>query len=166
MTCVANSLDKVEIEFSMRLASSEDSHDVWIWRNEEVTRQMSRNQNLISWQDHNDWFRRSLESSTRVIFIGTVNSQAVSAVRYDHHELLESGLEISISVAREWRGVGVGQRSIFVSLNSIKDFFPLSNLVVANIRMQNLASIKAFLKCGFREMSQVERDFLRFELPI
>ncbi len=155
--------DQPNHEFSIRQVTGADCYELWIWRNEEVTRRMSRNQSLIPWQEHYRWFQQSLENSNRIMLIGTIETNPVSSVRYDRINFEDSSLEISISVAREWRGRGIAQRSIATSLSCARARFPHSELVVANIRVVNFASINAFRQCGFREVSQYEDDFLRFE---
>lgn len=166
MNLVTLRLTNTSAEFSVRLADLGDSHVVWTWRNDEVSRKMSRNQSLIPWRVHSEWFLQTLTNPNRIIFIGMIQKKAVSAVRYDRLDTLSTCLEISISVAPEWRGRGLGQRSIVTSIPLVKDYFHLANCAIANIRLQNYASLNAFMNCGFREVNQIEPDFRRFEISI
>ena len=41
---------------SVRLASKSDIKDIYEWRNDKITRQMSINSNIVKWENHTKWF--------------------------------------------------------------------------------------------------------------
>jgi len=47
-----------------------DLEDILNWRNDDVSRSMSINNEIISIEDHEKWFKESLENKNRNMFIG------------------------------------------------------------------------------------------------
>ena len=44
----------------VRKANDEDSRDIFDWRNDELTRQMSHNTDFVDWDSHSNWLYSSL----------------------------------------------------------------------------------------------------------
>ena len=58
-------------------ASKYHSKFVWEWRNDQVSRKMFKNQNYVTWKDHNEWFEKSLLNSKRIMYVGILNENPV-----------------------------------------------------------------------------------------
>ena len=54
---------------SVRLASKSDIKDIYEWRNDKITRQMSINSNIVKWENHTKWFENSLSSNKNILII-------------------------------------------------------------------------------------------------
>lgn len=100
---VANRLMGSQIR--MRRASQDDSHNIFTWRNNLAIRSVSRNQDLISWQDHQAWFAAVLSSEARYLLIGELLGHSVGVVRFD---VLDGVAEVSIYLTPEMQGQGWG----------------------------------------------------------
>ena len=69
----------------VRPALLSDSNQLLEWRNHELVRRFSKNSNLISERDHEDWIKRRLdpENSTNHIFIFQEDLTAVGVTRIE-----------------------------------------------------------------------------------
>ena len=50
------------IEIKIRNAKENDTKDIFEWRNDEITREMSHSSEIIEWENHCKWFLSSLDS--------------------------------------------------------------------------------------------------------
>ena len=137
----------------VRIANAEDCEDLFAWRNDEFTRQMSLTVEPIDWNTHCDWFSSALADERRVVLIceegGTPLKLAV--VRFD---INKKSASVSINLAPEQRG----RRKATGRLKSAIDFLsanhPELNQLVAKIREDNHASVRCFENVGFALLHQ------------
>ena len=54
---------------SVRLASESDCKDIFEWRNNDTTRKMSFNSDLIKWEIYIQWFNSSLSCKKILLFV-------------------------------------------------------------------------------------------------
>ena len=54
----------------IRPAVLDDCYPVFEWRNDKSSREMSLNNNFITFTDHSSWFKSSLQSEKRTLYIG------------------------------------------------------------------------------------------------
>ena len=130
------------------------------WRNDPVTRQMSFNQDVQAWETF--WpnfqtvsFREPalpplfvLKQGVRVAFL------AFRAVAHTVNPRLKA-CELSINVAPEARGQGVATQALQLALDFLKHRGV--DHVVAEIKVDNPASIQAFQKSGFDFIEEVDK---------
>ena len=130
---------------TLRPAIHEDCQRVWRWRNDEETRRASFDSSPIPFETHERWFLDSLRRPGRKIYLVVAGDRPSGVVRLD-----VTGCEatVSIHLAPEWRGRGVGPRA----LEALADvaFGPLGLVrLVARIKADNAASLAAFRRAGF-----------------
>lgn len=101
---VTNSFIKNEI--CIRKASIHDSQNIFQWRNMPFVRSVSRNQNLIAWEDHQKWMTSVISSKSKNLLIGELRGSPVGVVRFDLDDDLA---EVSIYLAPEAQGQGLGE---------------------------------------------------------
>ncbi|MGH2829375.1 MAG: GNAT family N-acetyltransferase [Actinomycetota bacterium] len=143
----------------MRLqrATAADSKGVFAWANDPVTRANSASTDPIPWESHSEWFAAKLADPNCSIFIVSDGDEPVGVVRFD---VAGDEAEISVNLAPEARGRGIGSLAIRVACAEVPD-----ETVVAYIREENTASQKAFAAAGFTpDGRRVVRgvDMLRF----
>jgi len=124
----------------VRKATSDDALEVWAWRNDPLTREMSKNRNEVSRASHLYWFTDAVEDLGRTILIGEADCHKVGMVRFDHGH----ATEVSINVNPEFRSRGYGHPLLMAALRWAPDD------VWAEIRDENLASQRLFERAGFR----------------
>ncbi len=137
----------------LRKATSADALDVWFWRNDPLTRAMSRVQEEVPRASHLNWFARAVDDPRRTILIGEVDGKKVGMVRFDHGE----ATEVSINVSPEHRSLGHGYALLHAAMKSVP------GEVWAEIKDENLASQRLFERVGFefRSANDGLRRYLR-----
>ena len=135
--------------FSVRPANDEDSKDVWEWRNDPLTRNMSLNSRFVEWDDHRKWFSASINLRNRILLICENDfGEKISIVRFD---ISQSEALTSINLNPNQRGKGLAKNCLIQSIN----YFSERNLKIkklnAEIKEENIPSQKAFLEAGFKK---------------
>lgn len=139
-------------EMNIRAVEAQDSSEILRWRNDDVTRAMSLDSELVDVDQHKKWFARLLDDQRRIAFVGTVGRKAIGWVRFDPLEDRNEFL-VSISVAPESRLKGMGSQLLGQALQQLR----LScdePVVYAKVKDSNLASLKLFEKHGFKKSEQ------------
>lgn len=131
----------------LRPAAADDSEDVLRWRNDPVTRANSFHSEEISPEEHQRWFSQTLQRSDRLLLIGIVNAEKIGVVRFD---LAGDSAEINLNLAPEARGRGLGTALIVAGSSYLLQQHPAIVKIYAKIKRENLASIRAFEKAGYR----------------
>jgi RimJ/RimL family protein N-acetyltransferase len=124
----------------LRVATADDLPFLLRLRNDPETRQWSRTTEEISEAEHRDWF----EKTTDRIFVAELDSgdERIGTVRFVRHP---HELEMGIVIAPEHRGKGYAARMISAGIENA--WAP----VVAYVREDNLKSLSAFKRAGFKE---------------
>jgi L-amino acid N-acyltransferase YncA len=132
----------------VRKIIKQDLLDLWLWRNDKKSIFFSKNQTEITLETHRKWFEKNL-SNTRVKFylgylIKKNQKKKVGIVRFD---IKNKYTLVSINLNPIMRNRGL---SYILLAAAIKKFlrFKKTNLI-AEIKKNNLASIKCFLKNEF-----------------
>lgn len=85
----------------IRLANIADAKRLFDWRNDPLTRAMSRNNEPIAWDQHLAWLTTRLGRPEPKLFIAMVGDHEVGTFRIDEDE-------ISYTIAPDSRGYGFG----------------------------------------------------------
>lgn len=89
---------------TIRPATMDDAQRLFDWRNDPLTRAMSRNGEPIGWAEHVAWLEWTLAEPARAqLWIALLDGVPAGTGRYDYG----SEIEFSWAVAPEWRGRGV-----------------------------------------------------------
>jgi RimJ/RimL family protein N-acetyltransferase len=128
-------------------ATDNDSKDIWEWRNDELTKQMSITTDSVSWETHSIWYQKSLVNPNRYLYIGFLNdSEKIGMCRFD----LDSNTniaEVSININPQHR---IKKLSSQLLSQTISKYFEEKNTTLsAKIKKTNIGSIKCFKKCDF-----------------
>ena len=135
---------------TLRRAAGADSRDIWKWRNDPDTRAASVDSAPILWEQHHHWFSEILERGDRRVHIIEAMNQPVGVTRLD---ITAGEAAVSIHLAPEWRGRGVGP----VALDMLADraFHELRlERLLASVKADNLASLSAFARASFKETNR------------
>ena len=127
----------------VRPATMADALDVLAWRNDPLTRAMSRNQAEVAEAEHLAWFGRALENPNLLLLIGEADGEKAGMVRLD----FRAETEVSINVNPALRGRGYGQALLQAGVREA------AGSVVAEIRDENVASRRLFERAGFRRVA-------------
>lgn len=144
-------------EIQVRRATMLDAEQLWLWRNDPLTRAQSRAGEPISWKDHVTWLACALDRPGAHFFIAERDENSVGTVRF--HPLEDGGHEVSIAVAPELRGRGCGAellRAVCAQMGA--------GAIYASVRVDNEPSRSLFESCGFSQIASAEPGFLRYLL--
>jgi len=135
----------------LRFAQQEDSDIVLRWRNDEQTRLNSFSTDLITKEEHETWFAKSLRNPRCNIFIAVQeDGSRLGVVRFDRRD---KSAEISITVAPSCRGKGIGKQIIKRACVEYFQNFDCDN-IIAKIKKTNVPSLKIFHDLGFITISE------------
>jgi UDP-2,4-diacetamido-2,4,6-trideoxy-beta-L-altropyranose hydrolase len=137
----------------LRPADANDMRRVWEWSNEPGVRAVSFNSDSIPWDDHQQWFAAKLADPSVLFLIAEDESgQPIGQLRFDFRVQIAT---ISLSLAPEARGRGLGAQLITQSSASIfADGRAM--LIEAFIKPNNVGSIRAFEKAGYKPAGDVD----------
>jgi RimJ/RimL family protein N-acetyltransferase len=121
--------------FQIRPATRDDARRLFEWRNDESTRSMSKNKDLIQWDDHLGWLDRRLKLDQPNLFVFEADGQPVATFRID-------GMDLSYTVAPEFRNRGIAK----LMLNEVRSRF---GSLRAHVYSDNVPSIKVAQSAGF-----------------
>lgn len=140
----------------LRPAATTDCEALWRWRNDPATRSVSFQQDEISLDAHTRWFAECLGRPDRRIYIVVVNDLDAGAVRLD---LGRNEARVSINLAPERRGQGIGTRALRLLCREVSDSPELERLS-AQVRPENHASRVTFERAGFSVVAEQEHLLL------
>jgi RimJ/RimL family protein N-acetyltransferase len=120
---------------TFREATIDDAKILFDWRNDELTRAMSRSPDLVEWDNHLSWLNNRLNRIEPHLYIVVVEDEPVGTFRIDH------GDEVSYTIAPAKRRKGFG----LAMLHMVRaKFGPLR----AEIFERNIASLEIAKKAG------------------
>ena len=147
----------------IREANFSDISDIYEWRNDPTTRQMSFNSDIVTFATHNKWFKNSLYNKNRYLLIAEEEERKISVVRFDIKD--EKGAaEININLNPLERGKRLSSTVISKSIV----YFNIKNnervkIIVSKIKKENIVSKRSFIKCGFK-LNSVEKNIEIYNL--
>lgn len=129
-------------------ATHDDSRDIWLWRNDPITREMSITTDEVSWDSHSQWFGKVLENNDRHLFIGLDDlNNKLGMCRFDK---MDNGYEVSINLNPQFRGKKISTTLLSKAINAMKNIIENQRTnFYATIKSTNLTSRKCFFNCGF-----------------
>ena len=141
-------------EVKIRKALAGDSGEILRWRNDPETIKFSIGKKNVSVQEHEEWFRKTLESRTNFIYVGTVNHLLVGVIRFSDFQD-RSNFKVSINISPETRGLGLGFKLMKLAEREIKHEFGSCTLTAIVLKI-NVRSLSFFSKCKYELHSETE----------
>lgn len=138
----------------LRPAVIEDMELVFQWRNDPWLVPFSSSQTTVSWEEHENWFKNSLNDDDTLILIIEVDGQSVGQVRFNR--LSSNEAVVAIYMIKPYTGKGYGTRLLTNACRKVKDIWPIKE-VYAYIRHDNEASISAFERAGFNKRDKADQ---------
>ncbi len=127
--------------FVLRKATCEDMALLFEWANDAETRRNSFHMEEIDWDEHVRWFTGCLNNPNVEIYICCKNGEPVGQVRLT----CEDGTgNISYSVAKAFRGQGIGNIIIALLEEKAASEYPYTTSLSGSVKPENIASRKIF----------------------
>lgn len=132
----------------VRKANDHDSRDIFDWRNDELTRQMSYTSDFVNWNGHRCWFAASLTNKNRLILMCEEDStnEKVAMVRFD---VEGNRALVSINLSPKMRGKRKAKECLRDAISFFQKLYPDVRFIDAEIKSINITSQKSFIGVGF-----------------
>ncbi len=149
---------------NIRKANDDDSRDIFDWRNDELTRQMSHTSDFVDWNGHSGWFAASLANKNRLIVMGEDEStnEKVAMVRFD---VEDDRALISINLSPKMRGKRKAKGCLSDAISFFQKYFSDVRFIDAEIKSINIPSQKSFMGVGFVLVKE-NADVLYYEYAV
>ena len=128
--------------------TKKDSLDIWLWRNNKKSIFFSKNKKKITLEAHNKWFRKNLKNKKIKFYKGfIVKKNEKKKIGFVRFNIKSKHALVSINLNPVMRGKGL---SYILLAAVIKKFLKFKKIkLIAEIKKNNHASVKCFLKNGF-----------------
>ena len=136
-----------EYNFVFRKATLADAEMVLIWRNAEINRRYSLDKKIIGREEHMTWFTMVLNNDKIFLLIVEDGTGPIGVIRYD---VPDGTARVSIYLKPGETGRGLGSAILRYGCEWLQQHVPVVNFIEAQISPDNIASIKAFMKAGFK----------------
>lgn len=144
-----------------REAAEHDAEQLFRWRNEGLTVEMSISEAKIDWGEHIRWLQDVLASPNRMLWIAEDHGQPVGQVRADW---VADECALSWAVAPEYRKQGYGAALVKAAVDLVRSS-GREGKVFAVIKSVNVPSKSIAARAGFKCVGESER-IERWELQI
>jgi UDP-2,4-diacetamido-2,4,6-trideoxy-beta-L-altropyranose hydrolase len=149
------------LRFAIRKTMEEDLMNLFTLANDPLVRSASLSSSPIELETHKEWFRSSMQDPLLLLFtILDGRAKFLGQLRFDLRQ--EGEAIISISLVSSSRGFSLSEKIIRQGTRIIHKLHP-NRTLLAQIKPDNIASIKSFEKAGFT-CSNKKDDILYYTL--
>jgi len=135
------------LRFAIRKTMEEDLMDLFTLANDPLVRSASLSSSPIGLATHKEWFQSSMQDPLLLLFtVLDGRANFLGQLRFDLRQ--EGEALISISLVSSSRGFSLSEKIIRQGTRIIHKLHP-NRTVLAQIKPDNIASIKSFEKAGF-----------------
>ena len=139
-------LSERQSQLNMRHASLEHAEKVYKLSTNPVVLSNSTNSSMFAYESHLVWYNVKLSDPSHIFLLFFKETKLLGQVRFNKSS--ESVYEVSISIDPAHQRIGYGRDFLGASLTFLIAAFKPS-CVVAEIKINNVASIKLFKSIGF-----------------
>jgi RimJ/RimL family protein N-acetyltransferase len=140
----------------LRRVTESDADLLLAWANDPATRAASFHPDPIDRTGHVRWLTGRLASPETAFWIGETDGRPIGQVRVElgADTVGDDAVgEISISIAPDARGMGLGRLLLLAAIDEAGRTLPLERLM-ARVRLDNPASLALFARAGFIELGR------------
>jgi RimJ/RimL family protein N-acetyltransferase len=131
----------------LRPATLGDADLVFHWRNLPEIVALGTSGRAVERGEHEAWLRRVVEGDDSLLLIVVADGRPIGQVRFDWHD---GWCSVSIYLLSGHTGRGLGVAALRAGCRRAIEHRPTER-IVAFVRADNLRSISAFRKAGFRD---------------
>lgn len=149
----------------VRVAALADAETLLAWRNDPHARAMSVQTDAVTLEQHLAWFAASLRDPNRLLLVAEKDKRAVGMCRFDIDAEAPDVCEVSINLAPERRGEGLGRPLLSSAIAHLTKAHPEVRTIRATIRRDNASSVRLFESSGFARVESetpADSDFVLF----
>ena len=134
---------------TLRLAEAFDSDWLLALQSRPETRRFALNPQVPSKTEHAAWYERAMENPDRLLAIVVCDGVSGGMIRIDRSASKEASFEVSIAIAPELHGRGLGG----ATLSLLRQVVPSADLI-ASVLPENHASRSLFTRAGYCKESE------------
>lgn len=134
------------MEFRLRPAALSDYGRLFAWRNDPVTVAGCLTPQRVKLKDHMEWLRKTLDRKTVQLYVALDSRGPVGTGRIDYDAKKQTA-ELSLTIDPRRRGQGLASALISQLLQHARN--EQAAHVLARVKEENDASLRAFAGCGF-----------------
>ena len=155
--CVVSTMDKLAQpalqtdRLRVRRACFQDTELLWQWASDPSVRANCFHPEAIALDEHIEWCKEKLTSSSVRIWILELDQVPVAQVRYER--VNTDAAEIDVSVAPDYRGGGLGTKALVLTCAMACRELRVKRLK-GLVFSSNEASLRAFIKAGFEYVGE------------
>ncbi|GGF13931.1 UDP-2,4-diacetamido-2,4,6-trideoxy-beta-L-altropyranose hydrolase [Hymenobacter cavernae] len=141
-----------DFSLTLRPATAADSEQLFQWANEPAVRQYSFNPNSVTRAEHEQWFQDRLSDPNAFLVIAEdpATHQPAGLIRFS---VADTEATLSYLLASDYRGRGLASGLLVSGTRQLLQQFPTVRRVLGHVQTVNLASIRAFERAGFHNLS-------------
>ena len=140
------------------------------WVNDPLVRQFSINPDIISFQDHSDWFKFSISSDDILMYILLDSSGfPLGQIRFERLPATPNSRQIvklSLSLDPVSRGYGLSSSLLTMGIRSMLSSWSSPLMLFAQVFPSNIPSLNLFLNNGFVEIASSTPGMREFQLQL
>tara|TARA_B100000212_G_scaffold106236_1_gene78708 strand:- start:10 stop:486 length:477 start_codon:yes stop_codon:yes gene_type:complete len=152
------------IKIKIKKANHEYSHDLWEWRNDRLTRKMSKNSNYITWENHKKWFSKVIIDPDIFFYVGEIENKIMGSVRFAKHSKSLDDYFVNINISPNNRGRGLSKLLLNSSINKFSSEVNKIRFLKAEVKEINNISKKLFKNYGFEEENSSKNKIITYKL--
>ena len=131
---------------------------VYSLSNDPIVRMNSFNQNQIEYGNHFKWFSKILTDKNTLFFIvfsDETEEEFIGQIRFNRKSEDSLDCVISLSITEAFRGKHIASLFIELGIEELKKKWIGIKSIIAEVKDENIASNKLFIKEGFQLISTV-----------
>ena len=135
--------------------TNEDGRLIMKWRNDPIMRSMSYNSELKEWTTFKTFFKEKYFANYVPPLFACLNERKIAFIGFVGNakadvDTNDKICKICINISPEYRGKKLGKKIINKAIDFIKTYYPLVKTIIAEIKPNNIPSIKLFESCNFK----------------
>jgi len=143
------------MNITLRKAVIEDSKMILEWRNEATTIPWMGSAKALSFDEHDNWFRKAVSDPDCMFFIIESNSKPVGVIRYNLDSSNNNYARVSINITQKMHGKGIASIAHSKGIVLVKQF-GFAPKIFARVLTDNIAAIKAMESAGYEKTGNIE----------
>lgn len=145
------------MQCALRPVQESDVRVLYDWRNDELVRKNSFNEDKINFEEHKAWFASMLKNPNVFFYVLLADENPVGQIRLNK---INDSCVVSYSIAAPYRAQGYGKLILQLIENECvqKNF---ASSLVGYVKKNNVASQVIFKSLGYSE--SYENSFYRYE---
>jgi L-amino acid N-acyltransferase YncA len=135
----------IKMNFKIKNITKKYSHDLFNLRNEKKTREFSLNKTKIKFSEHQKWFGNIKKKRNKIFII--LLEKKNTPIGYTRFKIFKNYSEVSISIDKDYRNMGLSKRVLLASEKKIK-----TSSFKAVVNSKNIKSIALFKSLNYKEI--------------